>query len=160
VTVDQEIPTSPVVPVPPGGKWTITTVNGITASGYLPGWADNDPSRTDVSAADLHPEIEGIIHRAPFDGQAVQLLPVESGPGKEGEIFGGAIVCIPDSEGPEPAEPYVEIQIVGDAWFTGLGPDDVATVAAALRAQADRLDHDVRPRLIAYRNDWAAQRVT
>jgi hypothetical protein len=93
-------------------------------------------------------------------GQAFQLPLVESGPGKEGEIFGGAIVCIPDSEGPEPAEPYVEIQIVGDVWFTDLGPDDVATVAAALRAQADRLDHDVRPRLVAYRDDWTAHRAT
>jgi hypothetical protein len=140
--------------------WTITTVNGITATGYLPGWADNDPSRTNVRAADLYPEIQGIIHRAPFDGQPMRLAPDEDGTGMEVELFAGAIVCIPDSEGPDPAEPYVDIHIAEDLWFTDLGPDDLATVAAALRAQADRLDHDVRPRLVVYRDDWAARQPT
>jgi len=151
-------PTGPLGHVPPGRTWTITTVNGITATGYLPGWADDDPSRTAVAAADLYPEIEGIVHRAPFDGQVMRLAPGDNA--KEAEIFGGAIVCIPDSDGPEPAEPYAEIHVVADVWFTSLDPDDLAAIAAALRAQADRLDHDIRPRLIAYRDDWTAHHTT
>jgi len=101
-------------------------------------------------------EITGIIHWAPFDGQVISLEPIEYGPGKEAEVFGGCFVCIPDTEGPELAEPYVDIHIFEDFWFTGLGPDQVATVAAALRAHADRLDREIRPRLIAYRDDWTA----
>ncbi|WP_405584994.1 DUF6907 domain-containing protein [Streptomyces sp. NBC_01190] len=41
-----------------------------------------------------------------------------------------------------------------------LDPDGLAEVAAQLRAQADRLDHEIRPQLVAVRADWADREST
>jgi len=37
----------------------------------------------------------------------------------------------------------------------GLTPDDLADLGARLRVQADRIDGEIRPKLIAAREDWA-----
>lgn len=49
--------------MPPGRTWTITTTAGDTVSGYLPGWAEQDPSRTglrperlDIEQKPAHPQ--------------------------------------------------------------------------------------------------------
>jgi hypothetical protein len=159
---EQQIPTAPIsgtpadpfVSVPPGGTWTITTTNGTSATGYLPGWADDDPSQTGVSVDRLHILLQDIVHETNFSGQVMRLAPREQGPGEDTEVFVSSLVCTLETEGQEPPIPVVNIHLIEDFWIIGLGPNGIAEIAAALRAQADRLDHEVRPRLIAYRDDW------
>jgi hypothetical protein len=50
------------------------------------------------------------------------------------------------------------VQIVDDFWFKDLDPEGVSAVAALLRAQADRLEQQVRPALVAARDDWRRSR--
>ncbi|MFJ4407259.1 DUF6907 domain-containing protein [Streptomyces sp. NPDC088910] len=63
--------------------------------------------------------------------------------------------CRPFAEEPEARAPVVNLAIVEDFWIDGLDPAGLAQIAAKLRAQADRLDHEIRPRLVAARADWA-----
>ncbi|CAG6393405.1 hypothetical protein NMG29_02295 [Streptomyces cocklensis] len=65
--------------------------------------------------------------------------------------------CDPYAEDPHPRMQVVSVAIVGDVWINHLDPDGLAVLAAKLRAQADRLDHDVRPQLLAARADWDAR---
>jgi hypothetical protein len=73
------------------------------------------------------------------------------------EIFWGAIECSPYAEDPGLRVPVANIWLVDDYWLHGLDPAEIAGFAAQLRAHADRLDHEVRPALIAARADWNAQ---
>jgi hypothetical protein len=73
--------------------WTITATSGLAVTGYLPPWAQEDPSEAGVPVGRLGKVLADICHWAEF---------------------------------PE------------------------------LRAQADHLDHQVRPALTAARADWAA----
>jgi hypothetical protein len=152
---DGSQPAGAVVPVPPGRQWTITSSGGYTVQGYLPGWAEDDPSRTDVPSNAMRNAVYDVIHRASFDGQLVSPARGGYGPGRDTWTLGGNIEVIPDNDG-KPSTPVVNVHLIEDFWLTGLGPDEVAALAGQLRAQADRLEHDVRPRLIAYRADWAA----
>lgn len=148
-------PSEAAVQVPPGRSWTIATSDGYVTRGYLPGWAEEDPSRTGVRPAKLRNTLHDIIHRAQFDGQLIQVARGGYGPGEQAWVFAGAIECIPDpGDGTRPI-PVVNIHLFDDYWLTGLGPNELSVFTAQLRAQADRLDHDVRPRLIAYRADWS-----
>lgn len=142
--------------VPPGRTWTITTRNGYLVRSYLPGWAEEDPSQAGIAPDGLRNALHDIIHRAPFDGQLVSLAQGGYGAGERTWVFSGNIECIPDAEDGKPPLPVANIHFFDDYWLTGLGPDEVAVFAAQLRAQADRLDGDVRPRLAAYRADWSA----
>jgi hypothetical protein len=36
------------VPFSTPGRWTISTLNGLEVSGYLPDWAEDDPSEAHV----------------------------------------------------------------------------------------------------------------
>ena len=72
-----------------------------------------------------------------------------------GQVFSGTIDCHPFAEYPEPRVPVVNLAVVGDIWINGLDPNGLAEIAVQLRAQADRLDCEVRPRLVAARADWA-----
>ncbi|HEY5834033.1 MAG TPA: hypothetical protein VIW71_08945 [Streptomyces sp.] len=86
----------------------------------------------------------------------MRVSPEGTVPGQVSEVFGGRIECIPYSEDGElPQVPVVNLHIVDDHWVNGLDPDDLAEVATRFRAQA-RLDHEMRPQLIATRADWAA----
>ncbi|MFC4032195.1 DUF6907 domain-containing protein [Streptomyces polygonati] len=143
-----------------GRTWTITTSNGYTATGYLPGWAEENPSQTGVRPDTLPVVLADISHRAPFDGQLIRVAPGGYGPGEEKAILAGSIDCNPDTGSAEPPEPVVNVHLIEDYWINGLAPADLARFAAALRAQADRLDHEIRPRLIAYREDWTAHHPT
>ena len=53
--------------------------------------------------------------------------------------------------------PVVNLQIIGDYWVHDLGPGQLAVIIGQLRAQADYLDHELRPALIAARADWIAR---
>lgn len=145
-------------PTTPVRTWTITTTTGFTVAGYLPGWAEEDPSASDVPLDKLPAVLDDVVHREPFDGQAVRLASGGYGPGEEREVFGGAIECRPDPDEGRPAVPVAQVHVIEDFWINDLDPDALTKLAAALRAQADRLDHEVRPRLIAYRQDWAEHR--
>jgi hypothetical protein len=148
-------PAQGVVPVLPGRIWTITATDDTTASGYLPGWAEEDPSRTGVPPAAFRNAVHDVIHRAHFDGQLLRPARGGYGPGADTWALNGTIECIPDTDDGTPPIPVANVHIIEDFWLTGLGPADLSALAAQLRAQADRLENDVRPRLIAYRADWS-----
>ena len=52
--------------------------------------------------------------------------------------------------------PVVNIQVCLGRRILGLDPQELADIAVKLRAQADRLQDEVLPALIAAREDWAA----
>jgi hypothetical protein len=58
------------------------------------------------------------------------------------------------------ADEIEQLQLGSAVDVFGLDPDGLAEIAAKLRAQADRLDHDIRPQLLAARADWAAHHTT
>ncbi|UWE10823.1 DUF6907 domain-containing protein [Actinacidiphila bryophytorum] len=145
------------VPAPPGRSWNLTTSDGDTATGYLPGWAEEDPSRTDVPPGALRAAVYDVIHRAPFDGQLIRFAKGGYGQGESFWVLAGNIECIPEADADQPSDPVVNIHLIEDFWLSGLGPEELATFAAKLRAQADLLDRDIRPQLIACRADWAAR---
>ncbi|MFF7156960.1 DUF6907 domain-containing protein [Streptomyces sp. NPDC008139] len=139
------------------GAWTITTVNGFTTSGYLPAWAEDDPSEIDVPMDALALRLTEIGHRALYEGQIVGMATWPSTSQVEEEaVFEAAIDCNPYDPDPAQREPVVNIHIVPGRWIPGLDPDGVADVATKLRAQADLLTDVVRPALIAAREDWSA----
>jgi hypothetical protein len=143
-----------------GGTWAITTARGCTATGYLPPWAKEDPSETGVPHDRLSLRLADVSHYANFPGQ---LLPVSSPgcipcavpAGHQEEVLRGSLDCNPYDDDPGLRIPVANIEVVADHWLTGLGPDDLAGLAAKLRTQADRLDHEIRPALVAAREDWA-----
>jgi hypothetical protein len=141
--------------VPPGRTWTITTRDGYTVRGYLPGWAEEDPSQVGIPSDRLSDTLHDVIHRATFDGELIRLARGGYGPGEHTWVFGGHIECILDADD-RPPVPTASIHFFEDYWLSGLGPNQLARFAAQLRAQADRLDDDVRPRLAAYQADWSA----
>jgi hypothetical protein len=139
------------------GSWTITTVNGVQTSGYLPAWAEDDPSEASVPLEMLSIRLADVSHRSFFEGQMMMVVaPDANGVADEEAVFEGSIDCNPYAEDPEARVPVVNIQVYLEHWILGLDPSGVTEVAAKLRAQADRLDHEVRPALIAARADWAA----
>jgi hypothetical protein len=142
-------------------RWTISTVNGVTVSGYLPAWADEDPSESGVSPERLSVTLVDIAHRRVFDGAVFLAFTTEGG--LDGahpvSVFQAEIQCspCPDPTLPgEPVIPVVNIQISPECWMTDLGPDELANVAVRLRALVDRIEREVLPALIAARADWEA----
>ncbi|MET9219050.1 DUF6907 domain-containing protein [Streptomyces sp. NPDC008079] len=142
-----------------GRTWRITTTCGCTASGYLPDWAEADPSETGVLLEELPTLLADMNHWARFLGQR---LPVacDGEEGQETEVFRTSIDCNPYVGGPLPRMPVVNIKIVGNYWMHALSPPALAEVAAKLRAHAALLDDEVRPRLVAAREDWLARHAT
>ncbi|WNI15236.1 DUF6907 domain-containing protein [Actinacidiphila sp. ITFR-21] len=147
---------------PPAGKtWTITTEHGASITGYLPPWDPQDPSEENIPANYLELRLSDLAHVRHFDGQIIE-VDVSQGGGK-GRYVGpcgileGGIWLQPYSDDPAERVPMVRIEALegSDDWLTPLDPDGVADLAAKLRAQADRLDNEVRPMLIAAREDWA-----
>lgn len=134
--------------------WTIATTSGYTASGYLPPWADEDPSRTGVPLDRLSAALDDIRHHAAFDGQLLPVSP-DGGPAKDTVVLSAAMVCDPCAEDPALRVPVVNLQLVDDYWMNGFGPDQLAGVAVTLRIQADYLDREVRPALVTARAQWA-----
>jgi hypothetical protein len=136
--------------------WTITTTTGYTAAGYLPPWAEGDPSRSGIPPQHLATELTDITHQQPFPGQLITAALTDDQPAQETVILSGSIDCTPYSEDPTSRQPVANLQLIDDYWLTNLDPDQLATSATQLRTQADHLDHQVRPALIAARIDWTA----
>jgi hypothetical protein len=139
------------------GKSTITTDSGSTTSGYLPAWAEDDPTEADVPLDQLPERLAGINHRNFFEGPMVPLTAPDVWEGvEEDAVFEGRIDCNPYDPDPGLRVPVVNLQVCVGRWILGLDPLGVAEVAAKLRAHADFLDAKVRPALNAAREDWAA----
>ncbi|MYS19885.1 methyltransferase, FxLD system [Streptomyces sp. SID4948] len=98
-----------------------------------------------------------VSHRSFFEGQVLNVVaPDARGEAEEEVVFEGSIDCNPYAADAGLRVPVVNISAYPEHWVLGLDPGGVAEVAAKLRAQADRLDHEIRPALIAARADWAA----
>jgi hypothetical protein len=147
----------------PGRAWTIVTTDGHTVSGYLPEWVDDDPSETGVPPQQLPRRLVDIGHFADFDGQDVRVVAGPSpdylddlGKALEHEMFRGTISCRPFDTDPALRVPVADIDVLPGYTMDALTPDDLTDLATKLRAQADRLEHEVRPKLVAARDDWTA----
>jgi anti-sigma regulatory factor (Ser/Thr protein kinase) len=139
------------------GTWAITTTDGAVTSGYLPAWAEDDPTEIDVSAEELPRRLAQVNHRAFFEGPMVPLTAPDLWDDvEEDSVFEGSIDCNPYDADPRLRVPVVNLQVCVGRWILGLAPEGLANIAAKLRAHADLLDHKVRPALIAARDDWAA----
>jgi hypothetical protein len=68
-------------------------------------------------------------------------------------VLSGLISVDPYSDVPERAVPHVNLNVFGDHFMENLGPDELADVAAKLRAHADRLG-GLRLALMAARDEW------
>jgi hypothetical protein len=143
------------------GRWTITTVDGTVTSGYLPAWAEDDPSEAGVPVELLPERLARIGHRSLFEGRMMALAtPGTRGRPEDEAVFEGSIDCVPYAVHADARAPVVNIQVCPGHWLLGLDPDAVAQVAAQLRAQADLLADEVRPALAAAREDWAVRALT
>ncbi|UWE07682.1 ATP-binding protein [Actinacidiphila bryophytorum] len=139
------------------GKWTITTDSGSATSGYLPAWAEDDPTEANVPLDQLPERLAAVNHRNFFEGPMLPLTAPDVWAGAEEDaVFEGSIDCNPYDPDPRLRAPLVNLQVCVGRWITGLDPHGLADVAAKLRAHADFLDEKVRPALIAAREDWIA----
>lgn len=141
-----------------GQCWTITATTGHTVTGHLPTWAAKDPSETDVSIELLAARVSDLNHYTEFEGQTVRVETTEamSRQAADEQLLFGSIDCYPYAEDPESRVPTASINITAACWISDLDPDGLAQFTAKLRAQADRLDHEVLPMLLAARAEWAA----
>lgn len=167
-TIHPNAQTSPAHSAPPpaadaGRTWTITTDEGLSVTGHLPAWAEDDPSESGIPLDRLGTVLSDINHHLDTSGQ---LLRVRSSPGASGPtdeevpVFCGSIDCDPYSPDPHQRIPVFTFHLVDDHLITALDPEGVTALAAALRTQADILDHEVRPTLLAARDDWTRNNTT
>ncbi|MBD0738187.1 DUF6907 domain-containing protein [Streptomyces sp. CBMA29] len=137
-----------------GRTWVV--VAGRTAvTGHLPAWAEDDPSGS-VPLSRLSVVLADISHRVPFDGQRMRVGFANGSDAAEQWVLSGFMRCTPYAEAPAPCVPVVDLLIVDDWWVNDLDPAGLSEVIALLRAQADRLDREVRPALVAARDAWAS----
>lgn len=149
----------PVQPPPwsSPGTWTITATDGTTGSGYLPAWAEDDPTEVGVPPEELPQRLAQVGHRAFFEGPMLPVTAPDLWDGaEEDSVFEGSVDCHPHDPDPRLRIPVVNLQISVGRWILSLDPQGLARVAARLREHADLLDHEVRPALVAARDDWAA----
>jgi len=147
-------------PAPPGRTWDITTDSGFTATGYLPAWAETDPSKTGVPLDRLRAELSDLCHEAPFGGQFMRVSPAGVDPGTDAVVLGGSINCSPYDQDPMSRVPVANIQVFDDLWIMNLDPPGVVAIAAQFQAFADLLIRKVAPDLAAARDDWATNKMT
>jgi hypothetical protein len=140
------------------GKWTITTEGGFAASGYLPEWAEDDPSEAAVPLDLLPTRLAAINHRNFFEGPMMPLATTDNrDDAEEDAVFEGSIDCNPYDPDTRRRLPVVNIQVCLGHHILGLDPQELAEIALKLRAQADRLHDEVLPALIAARQDWTTR---
>ncbi|WP_405592652.1 DUF6907 domain-containing protein [Streptomyces sp. NBC_01190] len=141
---------------PSGQTWAITTTDGHTVSGYLPDWAQEDPSKTGVAPDRLPIELSDMTHEASFGGQLIRVCPAAEDPGEDSAVFTALMQCSPFVEdNPEARVPLVNIRIFEDFWITNLDPSGVVEAAERFRDFADLLTNKVAPELSAARSAWA-----
>lgn len=141
-------------------QWTISTTNGISISGYRPGWDQSiDPSEQNVDDGYLADRLDSVFHRQWFPGQ---ITDANLGDSTGHSIGRHAILCPqigvdPFSDDPAKREPTVSVELVEgyDDWIEGLDADGVAALAAKFHAAGDQLLNQVLPALVAAREDWA-----
>ncbi|MEW2519026.1 ATP-binding protein [Actinacidiphila alni] len=139
------------------GEWTITTDSGSAISGYLPAWAEDDPTEANVPLDQLPERLAGINHRNFFEGPMMPITaPDVWERAEEDAVFEGSIDCNPYDPDLGLRVPVVNLQVCVGRWILGLDPHGLAEVAAKLHAHADFLEAKVRPALIAAREDWSA----
>ncbi len=139
------------------GTWAITTTDGAVTFGYLPAWAEDDPTEIGVPTEELPQRLAQVDHRAFFEGPMVPVTAPDLWDGvEEDTVFEGSIDCNPYAPDPRLRIPVVNLQVSIGRYILGLDPDGLTAIAAKLRAHADLLDHKVRPALTAARQDWAA----
>ena len=96
----------------------------------------------------LDKALADICHRAEFSAQGIRVA-TDDGPGTVMAVLGGSIDCHPYAGNPRSPPsagiPVANLQIIDDYWVHGLDPDQLADITAKLRAQADRLDHEIAP---------------
>ena len=138
----------------PAGIWAVTTTGGECVSGYLPGWADADPSRSGVLPERLHVALADVVLEADMGGL---VLPVVHGQGPVRDVGVLAVTmgCKPFGEDDEPRLPVVGVQVVEDFWIAGLDPEGVADLGQHLQSLGRHLLAAVAPKLAAARADWA-----
>ena len=125
-------------------------------SGYLPEWAEDDPTEVAVPLDLLPARLTGVNHRNFFEGAMLPLTATESrNDADEDAVFEGSIDCNPYDPDTRLRVPLVNIQVCLGRWILGLDPQQLTDIAAKLRAQADRLHDEVLPALITARDDWA-----
>jgi hypothetical protein len=167
-TTTPELPAarSPTPTVPPADTthWTITTTEGVTVTGHQPSWSLEDPSQTGLPLDNLLRQLRDIRHFANF--HTPPFLPTADGePGPDNPygitindgIFMITIECHPYDDEPAYRTPTAGLHITEGCWFDSLQDSDLARFATQLRAQADHLDQEVHPTLVAARTDWATK---
>lgn len=139
-------------------KWTIRTINAVEVSGYLPPWAEGDPSKDGLAPDLLRVRLEDLTHGKYFDGVDVNVgVYSDSEPYRAVlPILVPQMVCSPHAADPAHRVPTVTIEVlegIGD-WIQDMTPGDVHALAGKLRAHADHLDA-VADDLADARDDWA-----
>lgn len=142
--------------------WRITTTNGTTAYGYLPAWADDDPSETDLDPRALSLTLTDIVHHFPFTGLATPLV-TQSDDDPDADDGIASYFCEiechphPDHARPDdPLTPVLLVQITQNHTTTCHEPAELAALIARLRAHTDFLAHDVLPAFRTIHEDWAS----
>jgi len=140
-------------------QWTLRTDTGATVSGYLPAWAQEDPSQDNVPVDKLRFRLTDLTHEREYDAPRITvhapLGPDGAMEDIDSRLFAPQIWCGPHSDYPEERTPYALITVLEDCVLDHQGPKDVASLAAKLRAQAAVLDR-VAVDLAAARADWDA----
>ncbi|BBB01766.1 hypothetical protein RVR_9325 [Actinacidiphila reveromycinica] len=144
----------------PARTWRISTSNGITAYGYLPAWAHEDPSTSDVDPGLLNVTLADVLHYFHFVDVTGPLAGPEYDADDPGYVpFFCSVECRPHAETAQdrddgPLFPVLNVQITRDDTVTCQDPAELAALVARLRACTDYLDHHVRPAFTAIREDW------
>ncbi len=143
--------------LPAGRTWSIVTTTGEAMTGFLPAWAEEDPSRAGVEPGRLSVELSDVTHEAWFGGRLMRVCPGGQDPGEDSAVLGAVLRCRPFAGGSDAAArtPLVGIQIVDDFWIEDLDPSGVVEVAGRFRAFAELLVTEVAPALTRARAEWA-----
>jgi hypothetical protein len=136
--------------------WTITTDSGPSATGYLPAWAEADPSADKVPLALFGSQLADLTHHKDFDGRIIRHVSSPGGTG-DGVVLVASISCTPYAEEPERRAPFATVSIIGDHFIDGLDPDGLAELITALEAQTGYLRSNVLPALEHARRDWISR---
>jgi anti-sigma regulatory factor (Ser/Thr protein kinase) len=140
------------------GTWTITTTDGTVSEGYLPEWAEDDPTEVDVPPEELGQRLAGVNHRTFFEGPLMPVTAPDLWDGPQDEpVLEGSIDCNPHDPDPRHRIPVVNLQLTEGRWLLRLDPQQLTEIATKLREHADLLDQKIRPTLVAARDDWAAR---
>lgn len=144
---------------PSGRTWSIVTTTGERVSGFLPAWAEDDPSRTGVDPGRLHIALSDVTHETFFGGQFVPVCQGAQEEGEDSAVLSAVMRCRPfaTDDRTSVTAPLVSIQLVDDFWIRDLDPPGVIEAAGQFRGFADLLLTTVAPALTAARTDWTEQ---